>query len=212
MEEPTPSAAATTAPAAAVPGAPESQTRRILVESALIVFSILLALAVNEWSESRRQNALTERALRAVGDEVAANAQRVRDALPYHKSLEAEARRADSLGVIHSYADFKRSAPDWSGFRNPELDATAWQSAITLGVVPKLGFDTVRALSHLYGLQSKLDQYATSSLSGFDFSDAAMSSTVRRMWVFVSSVRTNEDTLLDRYEAALRLLGRDSTR
>jgi hypothetical protein len=190
----------------------ESPIRRIIVESALIVFSILLALAVGQCADARKQNALTDRALHAIRDEIAGNAERVVAALPYHRTLEGETHRADSLGVVHSYADFKRGAPNWSGFRNPELDATAWQSAITMGVVPNIGFDTVRTLSRLYALQAKFDLYNTSGIPTFDFSDAAMPSTVRRMWVYVATMRTNEDTLVNRYREVLKLLGAPATR
>ena len=97
--------------------------------------------------------------------------------------------------------------PDWSGFQYPELDATAWQTAITLGAVTGMGFDTVATLSRLYAFQSKVDQYASGSLSSFDFADQAMAGTVRRMWVYFYSIRVNEDTLLNRSTDALKLLG-----
>lgn len=184
----------------------ESPIRKILIESALIVFSILLALAVNEWADSRKQAALAERAVHAIREEITGNAQRIRDVRAYHQALMNESKRADSLHVVHSYADFRRAAPSWSGFRNPELDATAWQSAITLGVVQNIGFDTVRALSRLYLMQTKLDQYAETSLPTFDFSDAAMPNNVRRVWVFVQTMATLEDTLTNRYNDALRVL------
>lgn len=184
----------------------ESPIRRIVVESALIVFSILLALAVNEWVDSRRQHTLTDRALAAIRDEIDGNAARVRERLSYHRSLETEVRREDSLGSVHRYSDFVRGAPDWSGFMNPDVDGTAWQSALTLGAASNMGFDTVRVLSRLYSLQAKFDQYNAAAIPTFDFSDAAMPSTIRRMHVYVVTIRTNEDTLLNRYTEALRLL------
>jgi hypothetical protein len=185
----------------------ESPIRRILFESTLIVFSILLALAANEWVDARKQRALAEHALAAIRDEVTGNADRIRNGLPYHRSLESELRHEDSAGSVHRYADFVRGAPDWSGFKNPELDGTAWQSALTLGAVSNMAFDTVRALSRLYSLQAKFDQYNIASIPTFDFSDAAMTSTIRRMFVYVATMRTNEDTLLNRYAEALRLIG-----
>ena len=185
----------------------ESPIRRFLFESALIVFSILLALAVNQWADSRKQRQLTDRALTAIHSEIAQNADRIRERRPYHVSLESELKRADSTGNVHRYSDLKHAAPDWSGFENPELDATAWQSAMTLGVAPNLGFDTLQTLSRMYGLQARFDQYNSAAIPTFDFSDEAMHSTIRRMYVYVVTMRTNEDTLLNRYTAALKLLG-----
>jgi hypothetical protein len=185
----------------------ESPIRRFLFESALIVFSILLALAVNQWSDSRKQRELTRRALSAIQTEIVGNADRIRERRPYHLSLESELKRADSIGRVHRYSDLKHAAPDWSGFENPELDETAWQSAMTLGVAPTLGFDTLQTLSRLYGLQARFDQYNSAAIPSFDFSDDAMHSTIRRMYVYVATMRTNEDTLLNRYAVALGLFG-----
>ena len=151
----------------------ESPIQRIIVESALIVFSILLALAVNSYVDARKERALTERALRGVRDELTAN--------------------------LH-------------GFHNPTLDGTAWQSAISLGTVAYMGYDTVRVLSSAYDFQAKADQYAAASIPTFDFADAAMPSTIRRMYVFIETMRIQEDTLADRYANALKLLDTTTTR
>jgi len=183
----------------------ESPIRRILVESALIVFSILLALGVNQWVDARKQSQLTARVLRSVRDEITANRTRVQEWLPYHRAMELASHRADSLRAVHSYADFKSAAPQWSGFKNPELDGTAWQTAVSLGVVNNMGFDTVRVLSSLYTMQAKYDQYWGGTIQSFDFADATMANTVRRMWVYFATIRTNEDSLVNRYTEALRL-------
>jgi hypothetical protein len=56
---------------------------RVLVESALIVFSVLVALAVDEWRDSRRQRVRAEAALVAILSELEANRaaiERARDA------------------------------------------------------------------------------------------------------------------------------------
>ena len=185
---------------------PESPIRRILVESALIVFSILLALGVNSWADARKENQLTARVLRSVRDEISANRARVQEWEPYHRTMELATHRADSLRVVHSYAQFKSAAPEWSGFKNPELDGTAWQTAVSLGVINNMGFDTVRVLSSLYTMQAKYDQYWGGTIQSFDFADATMSNTVRRMWVYFATIRTNEDSLVNRYAEALRLL------
>jgi hypothetical protein len=193
-------------------GKHESPIRRILVESALIVFSILLAFAANQWNDARKQQALVERSLRSVRDEIAGNAKRVQERLPYHRSLERETFLADSSKRVRSFADLKLAAPDWSGFNNPELDGTAWQTAITLGAVTGMGFDTVRTLSRLYAMQGKVDQFASGSISSFDFADQAMPATVRRMWVYFFTSRVLEDTLLNRYAGALKLIGAPDTK
>lgn len=188
----------------------ESPIQRILVESALIVFSILLALAVNSYVDARKERALTDRALRGVRDELRANLQTVRDARPYHDTLSQEILAIDTTHEATSYAAFRAHAPAWHGFHNPQLDGTAWQSAVTLGTVANMGYDTVRVLSSVYEFQSRFDQYAVASIPTFDFADAAMPSTIRRMYVFVETMGIDEDTLAARYTRALRVLGDSS--
>jgi hypothetical protein len=184
----------------------ESPVRRIVVESVLIAVSILLALAANQWNDARKQRVLTERSLHAIHDEIDGNAARIRAVLPYHRGLETAAHAADAANNVHSLSDWGRAVPIWSGFAAPEYDNTAWQTAITLGAVSNMGFDTVQSLSRLYSLQGKFDQYNSSVLPTFDFSDAAMHNTVRRIWVYVTTMRTMEDTLLGRYAVSLKLL------
>jgi type II secretory pathway pseudopilin PulG len=200
------------------PGAPEPDTRaphrthespiqRILVESALIVFSILLALAVNSYVDARKDRRLTERALRGIRDELASNLKAIRDFRAYHDTLAQETAAVDAAHQATSYASFRAHAPAWRGFHNPVLDGTAWQSALTLGTVANMGYDTVRVLSSAYDFQAKVDQYTAASIPTFDFADAVMPSTIRRMYVFIETMGIQEDTLASRYVQALKLLG-----
>jgi len=188
----------------------ESPIQRILVESALIVFSILLALAVNSYVEARKDRRLTERALRGVRDELTTNLQTIRDIRAYHDTLARETAAVDAARQATSYVAFRAHAPAWRGFHNPTLDGTAWQSAVTLGTVANMGYDTVRVLSSAYDFQAKFDQYTSASIPTFDFADAVMPSTIRRMYVFIETMRIQEDTLANRYTQALQVLGGDS--
>ena len=184
----------------------ESPIQRILVESALIVFSILLALGVNSYVDARKERALTERALRGVRDEVSANLRAVRDIRAYHDTIAKETQAVDAAHQATTYAAFRAHAPAWRGFHNPVLDGTAWQSAVTLGTVANMGYDTVRVLSSAYEFQNRLQQYTSASIPTFDLSDAAMPSTIRRMYVFIETMSILEDTLTDRYTKALKML------
>ena len=185
----------------------ESPIQRILVESALIVFSILLALAVNSYVDARKEHRLTERSLRGIRDELTANLQAIRAVRAYHDTLAQETAAVDAAHQATTYLSFRAHAPSWHGFHNPILDGTAWQSAVTLGTVANMGYDTVRVLSSAYEFQAKCDQYISASIPTFDFADAVMPSTIRRMYVFVETMGIQEDTLASRYVQALKLLG-----
>jgi type II secretory pathway pseudopilin PulG len=159
----------------------------LAVESAMIVLSVLLALAASRWVDSRKQQQLATQALASFDHEIRANQQRVLAVYPYHQALAAAARRLDSLGTIRSYADWKRQFPGWSGFRPPDVTTTAWQTALTTGALANLPYRQVGALSDAYTLQT-------------------MPATVRRMNAYMQTVISFETALLREYADGLRTL------
>ncbi|MEP6733144.1 MAG: hypothetical protein ABJE10_21050 [bacterium] len=178
----------------------------LVLESAMIVFSVLLALAASRWADARKQQQLTTQAIASFEQEIRGNEQRVRDVYSYHQALTAAIRRLDSLGTIHSYADWKREVPIWSGFRPPDMPATAWQTAITTGALANLPYRQIGALSDVYTLQTKLDAFNGSYIPLFDFSDAAMLATVRRMSAYMQTVLSFESALMKDYTNTLGVL------
>ena len=178
----------------------------LALESAMIVLSVLLALAASRWVDNRKQHQLAAQALASFDREIRANQQRVLEVYPYHQALAAAARRLDSLGTTHSYADWKRQVPAWSGFRPPDVTTTAWQTALTTGALANLPYRQVGALSDAYTLQTKLDAFTGAYIPLFDFSDAAMPATVRRINAYMQTVVSFETTLLREYADGLQTL------
>ena len=172
----------------------------------MIVLSVLLALAASRWVDNRKQKQLAAQALASFDQELRANQRRVLEVYPYHQALAAAARRLDSLGATHSYADWKRQVSFWSGFRPPDVTTTAWQTALTTGALANLPYRQVGALSDAYTLQAKLDAFTGAYIPLFDFSDAAMPATVRRMNAYMQTVISFETTLLREYADGLRTL------
>lgn len=67
--------------------APARSIGSLALEAVAIVFSVLVALAVDEWREARQNRALVERSASSIAAEVRANRAAVRKALAYHDSL-----------------------------------------------------------------------------------------------------------------------------
>lgn len=160
----------------------------LAVESLMIVVSVLLALAANSWADARKEHKLVVQARASFVAEVQANRTRVVDALPYHRALTEAVLRIDSMGGVTSYAAWRRRVPIWSGFAPPDIEATAWQSALATGALSRLPYTEVSSLSGVYTLQGRLDAYNAASLPLFDFSDIAMTGTVRRMHAYMQTV------------------------
>jgi type II secretory pathway pseudopilin PulG len=178
----------------------------LLLESAMIVLSVLLALAASSWADSRKHDRLANQALQSFEQEIRANRARIAAVLPYQDSLTAAVLRADSLGGIHTYADWRRFFPSWSGFRPPDVTSSAWQSALSTGALSDIPYGTVAELSDLYNIQSKLDGFSLSYLPVIDFADAAMPGSVRKMRVYMQTVLSFERGLVTRYDSTLQRL------
>ncbi|MCC6319041.1 MAG: hypothetical protein IT361_15280 [Gemmatimonadaceae bacterium] len=76
---------------------------RLAAEAGAIIFSVLAALAVDEWRESRQDAQRVERAKEEIRAELRANRPRVQRAAVYHDSLikaRNEGRNLFSVGVI----------------------------------------------------------------------------------------------------------------
>lgn len=174
----------------------------ILIESALIVFSILLALGVNQWADHRNREALQRHALESIASEIHANQARVADALHYHRLLLEQTRLADTNGKIGSFAQWRAAVPAFKGFHNPDLEDTAWETALSTGAIKDLPFDRLAALSGAYSYQKRLDGYNSASIAAFDFSDQAMAGTARKVYIYLATVVPNEEALENRYKSA----------
>ena len=189
----------------------EPHTRRrlpdLLVESAMIVLSVLLALAANAWADGRKQHRLEVQAHVSLIREIRSNQLLVARALPYHEALTRAVIAVDTAGGVRSYAAFKQRVPMWSGLEPPDLAASAWQGALTTGAIGGRPFGEVAALSRLYTVQAKLDAFTLAYLPIFDFSDPAMGGTVRRLNVYMQTVLSFEHHLVRDYDAALTALG-----
>lgn len=172
----------------------------------MIVFSVLLALATSSWADTRKQQRLGDQALLSFAQEIRANRARVAAVMPYHDSLDVYATRADSAQSIHTYADWKRSFRGWSGFLPPDLTTAAWQSALATGALSNIRYDRVASLANVYTVQNKLDAFNASYIPLFDFSDAVMPSTVRRMRAYSATVLSFERALIANYDETLKLV------
>lgn len=129
---------------------------RIAVESVLIVFTVLLALAVNEWREGRRQAQVVERAIENVRNEIQQNLKEIEQTLPYHEELK------ESVAVWQQSNQQRDGAPVEilmelapRGLYPPLLKRSAWDSAVFTRTVNDFPYDVVLKLSTVYQAQEE---------------------------------------------------------
>ncbi len=128
---------------------------RVLFESALIVMSILAALALDEWREDRQDLETVNLALSNFLLEVRQNKSRVDDAAPFNTGLRDVLRNRHATGGIGSIAEFVSIIESYSP---GVLQITAWETALATGALAKMDYNLVSALSLTYSLQNRYQQ------------------------------------------------------
>jgi type II secretory pathway pseudopilin PulG len=123
---------------------------RVLAESVLIVLSVLLALAVDQWRDERDRAELAEVALGSIRAELEANRAGVERAREHHLAMH------DSLTT---YAEAGQRPPArlyLGGIFNPALvHSIAWESARETGATAEIPYETILELSRIYDIQTR---------------------------------------------------------
>jgi len=182
---------------------------RILIESALIVVSILSALAVNEWHAARADRELAVQALSAFRREIAQNRARLADAVPYRLGLRDVLVRMNDDGSLAT-ADHFHVMVGVEPLRPPFVTSTVWETSLTTGAIPHIDFEIVNALSLTYSLQERLGELSRSSMPalarGTSVAPADMPAAVREVIAYLGDLSRSEAELLAAYDEVLRML------
>lgn len=107
----------------------------LLIEAFLVVLSVLLALGLNSWRESRANNNLALRALSTVSEEFSVNCSRIQDFQEYHLAVANGERDSEGLqiGLIRN---------------------DSWDSAQSTGATAHIEFETASIIGQIYASQS----------------------------------------------------------
>lgn len=185
---------------------------KLLFESLLIVFSILLALAVSQCSDRRSREERAEVALRNIRSEITTNAASLRQSVPYHREMLArlDVLLTDSVAEVRSQSMFEtlaKIAP--RGLQPPTLSSTAWDMAIMTDAVSRTDYTRVYALSRLYQLQKVGVEATVPRLGELIFSRESFRGaedalpSLFLLQLILNELVTQEQYLLERYTAEL---------
>jgi len=185
---------------------------KLLFESVLIVFSILLALSVSECSERSNRQERAEVALDNIRAEIASNAASLRRIVPYHQQMLArlDLLLADSASVLRSQGvigTISRIAPE--GLQPPTLGSTAWGIATTTDAISRIDYAQVYVLSRLYqiqhmGVETTVPRLGELLLSRETFqTEQDPLPSLRLLQLILNELVTQEQFLLQRYTEVL---------
>jgi hypothetical protein len=180
---------------------------RLVVESVLIVLSILLALGVDSWREERHNTRLAEQALASFEAEIRENKAAVEAIIPYHRRLQKEFAALSTAGEIRKFEDL-RKVKDFKGLNPTFVRDTAWRTAVATGSLEHLDYETVQALSYLYTLQERV---VTASNPVYLFgptslADENIPALARGIVFYLGDVTSGDQSLQKAYGEVLSLL------
>jgi type II secretory pathway pseudopilin PulG len=180
---------------------------RVLFESALIVFSVLLALALDEWRDERATAARAREAVAAITAELEANRKVAERARDYHRGIHAK------LNELVAKKQLPGPEIYMAGMFNPaRLLETAWTAARDAGAIDAMPYPVVLKLSRVYewqavyknlGSQIVTDLYADLRRRGVE---PVMRDGYTGFIILTADFVGREEDLVARYDDALATL------
>ena len=177
-------------------------------QSVLIIMSILIALAFDEWREEAEEDELVERAIYSFEQEIRSNSGRIGAVIPFHNALYEILARNQSEGDITEVSQLDDIV---QGFQTVWLEHTAWDTAVATGALARMDYGLVNALSLTYSLQERyLEEYEAGVLAlegRVLFMDTGVDSLTNQTLKRVQKVIEASSELNAVYEQAIELIG-----
>jgi hypothetical protein len=188
---------------------------RLIIESVLIVLSVLLGFAANEWHDRSADRVLATQATESFRNEIQQNMSLLRSAEPLHAKMAVQLNRDSAATGGEAGFDAFRAAMPQRNISIPQLSDGAWQTAVSTGALRLLDYRLVSRLSNTYAAQQSAvfmtGQRIEERLTSPDnFDPAARRRMIRAQAVLFQELSGQERYLIELYGQALQSL--DSAR
>ena len=192
---------------------PELDVKRIksewifkgLVESVLVVGSILFALALDSWAEDREYAELADQSLGIFESEILRNKAGLEDVVPFHSGIRE--LLGQMLGVSEIEVDLRSIM---EGIETPVLLSTAWETALATGALTHMDVQIVSALSLTYSIQERFAAESRTQrprlATGASLSEAMLRERVHEAHDYMVTLTRGESELMTVFGQALELI------
>lgn len=138
---------------------PKLEHRRItfghlILEAAMIMFSILVALSLESWHEQRKHKTIAQDALAKIRAELARNVDEIGKVISKQKAAIEELTRIEEIIKSKKKSNIQMQ----TGLEAPVLSRAAWDSAMATQALAYMDFDTVLSLSEIYNSQKWMER------------------------------------------------------
>lgn len=185
-----------------------------LLEGILIVVSVALGFWVTQIQQGRQDRELAARVLERIEQEIASNAKTLEPYLPMHATWLERLNKAESLVDPQSPSAFdvfmNTRPPIPPGAPSPFafLRRSAWDTALSAGIIRLIDPDLAASLSELYRAQEIATQNVERLANGvltsstlYDPDDRRAS--VRLLWITLADIASAEVVLRHAYNEQL---------
>lgn len=194
---------------------PRREVSRWFLEGALIVFSVLIALVIDEAVEKRKMRIERLGAIERITQELESNAEILERWRERHGELsrrlgaivaDPDAPARDRL-LVSGYFDLGVVFGGES-FIDATLSSSAWEATRTKGLVSELSWSTVQRLADTYALQRIVSEHTVARFSELYFErethrPEALDGTLIQFQLLVGELTAQEATLAHLYGEAL---------
>lgn len=188
--------------------------QKILLDSALIIFSVLFALLINEWRNNLLEKKRTRIVIENLKKEIKRNQTITTDFLEYHSSVYDTIKTIYLNGAIEttfwrdsSFYIYK-VAPD--GIVQESLSNLAWEIAKEEKITSRVNFEIASALFEVYDQQAVINQTIDRIIHLLNTREAQrkahLRETVLLFYKDFNELTGQEEYLLYAIEEALKVL------
>jgi hypothetical protein len=187
----------------------------LLVESALIVFSVLFALFIDRAAEKARTGRQKRVALERIYNELVTNHQLVTDVMVPHGVILANLDRVlsnkdDTLRrriMQKEYLDFQLLSGGKSLY--PRFPArTSWEAALSTGIITEFDYGLIEVLTGVYSSQETISQLTLQKIIDdlYDVEAPDRERKLIKLKLEFGELISQEQTLLERIEESRKKL------
>jgi len=194
----------------------KQNTIKLVFESALIIFSVLLALFLNEYRGQLKEEQHKKVAMQMIKVELKSNLESLNEWRPYHEKVLKNLNEALNPNVSNSELFTENGVLIWSlmpkGVVQGVIDNGSWQMLKASNVLSTVDLKTMLTLSKLYkhqaqGVESTLKNILTILSARESLERKNQRSTIILLRNAFNEMVSQEDFLIKKYEQALIEIG-----
>ena len=185
-----------------------------LLEGLLIVISVALGFWVTQIQQGRQDRELAERVLERIAQEIAANAETLEPYVAMHDTWLGRLTTAQTAvdaptdSAFDVFMNTRPPFPPGAPSPFPFLRRSAWDTALSAGIIRLVDHDLAASLSELYRAQElatqNVERLANGVLTSSNlYNPEDRRASVRLLWLTLADIQSAEVVLRDAYKEQL---------